>query len=73
MSGIVMMNVAKMVVVDLWSKTATKVDTCLEDFKINTYIFPFLEGRGRGEGLRDLIQIKGPRVLDFFFAYPLQK
>jgi len=42
------------------------------------YLFPFLEyfisffsKRGGGEGLQDLIQIKGPRVPDFFFAHPL--
>ena len=39
--------------------------------KIARDLFPFLEGRGGGEGLQGLIQIKGPRVLDFFFAYPL--
>ena len=33
--------------------------------------FPFWKVGGGGERLRDLIQIKGPRVLDFFFAYPL--
>ena len=34
-------------------------------------LFPFLVSGEGGEGLRDLIQIKGPRVPGFFFAYPL--
>ena len=33
--------------------------------------FLFWKVGGGGEGLRDLIQIKGPHVLVFFFAYPL--
>ena len=48
----------------------TWLKVCIEEPKLAHELFPFLEGRG-GEGLRDLIQIKGPRVLDFFFAYPL--
>ena len=42
------------------------------------YLFPFLEyfisffsKRGGRGGLQDLIQIKGPRVPEFFFAHPL--
>ena len=35
-------------------------------------LFPFLEGVGGGEGMRDLIQIKGPRVPGFFFTHPLR-
>ena len=34
-------------------------------------LFPFLVSGEGGEGLQDFIQIKGPHVPGFFFAYPL--
>jgi len=40
------------------------------DFLFWQDLFPFLVSGG-GEGLRDLIQIKGPRVAGFFFAHAL--
>jgi hypothetical protein len=36
----------------------------------NSFLF-LVRGKG-GVGLQDLIQIKGPRVPGFFFAYSLQ-
>ena len=46
-------------------------DKAWEKVKKEHDLFPFLEGVGGGEGLRDLIQIKGPRVPGFFFYTPL--
>ena len=47
----------------------TWLKVCIEEPKLACDLFPFLEGRG-GEGLRDLIQIKGPRILDFLLHTP---